>query len=194
MKKIKIKTYNYGYALLFCLVIIAIVYLLYWLPKHPELNYLSALYILLGTFLVSISDKWLNKRNQEERSKKVKKRLLLVVNDNIKLNIKRAKANKKYINAFPYSSPLNKLDTIFWDSVNSKITEVDLEAQIIICLLSLNNLADEINETIKELNLLKKSGDSLEIHIKAKSLLDKKIDKFINTSEALFNKIEDNIT
>lgn len=152
-------TYNYYFSVIVILISICCIILFLIIFKNEKLNFLNVLYILFGTLMISVVDKWISRRNQDEKSKMVLKRILSVVADNINLNIKLAEKNKEIIENNQNEANLVRLDSYFWDLIDSNIKEIDIDTKIIQDLLLLKHSVEEVNEcVIKSINA---SGSTL---------------------------------
>jgi hypothetical protein len=181
-------TYTTIYGFIILLISFSAVILFFVLLEHPNLSYLNVLYILIGTILVSVLDKLLNRKTEEEKSKKVQQRIISVSRDSIKINIEIAKENlfklsKPHVKGgFVVTEEFNLLDTYFWDLINSNITEIDLEPKILQDLLLIKNNVQKINNQIINTN----HSDFYSIALKDPFV--KKMENLIKISESLLKR------
>ena len=184
--------------------LILIFILLIYVIKYPSFSYLSSIFILLGTLLVAAIQKLVNTINQENKTKLLTKKVFLTVHHNLKNNLDLLHKNKDSLSVSRHTSnTLYVLDTYFWDSVDKRMADIEIEYHIIDYLLSLkiyaenyNKLVEKYNKAIKSLNSIDRENSHVEFDKKFKNLtyysekLEIKTTEIINLADSLLEKIQ----
>ena len=165
--------------------LILIFILLIYIIAHPSLSYLSSIFILLGTLLVAAIDKLITAINQENETKLLTKKVFLTVDHNLKNNLDLLHKNKDSLSVSRHvSNTLYVLDTYFWDSVDKRMADIEIEYNIIEDLILLKKYAEDNNKLVEKYNKAIKLRDSIDRHT-SKVEFDKSFKKVADYSEKL---------
>ena len=184
--------------------LILIFILLICVIRYPSLSYLSSIFILLGALLVAAIQKLVNAINQGDKTKLLTKKVFLTVRHNLKNNLDLLYKNKDSLPVSMHASnKLHVLDTYFWDSVDRRMADIEIEYHIIEDLLSLkkcaedyNKLVEKCNEAIRSLDNIDRDTSQVEFDKRFKNVayysekLDIKTNEIINLADSLLEEIQ----
>lgn len=143
---------KYFYWVTIIIAVILIFVLFAYIIIYPTFSYLSVIFILLGTILVSAIATLINTTNRENEVKLLTKKVLLTVYHNIRNNFNIINENKNSITTVLSSNDLHTLDTCFWESINKRLADIYIEYHLLEDILLLKKSAEDSNKLIERIN------------------------------------------